>query len=424
MKQALDGERVIVVGAGIIGIACAHYLSKAGFSVAVIDRGTIAGACSQANCGYICPSHVLPLTEPDAIGVALKSLLNRNAPFRVKPSFRPAFWNWMWQFTRRCNHRQMLWAGAHLKAILDSSLVEYRQLISAEKFDCEWKENGLLYVLQSEAGMEKFAKMDRMLTEHFGVTAERVEGNDLPALEPALKSGLAGAFHYKNDVSVRPDLLNVAWTDSLQESGVEFIENCQLLDVVKAHSQITHLETSQGELSADRFIFATGAWAAQLSAMLECRIPIQPGKGYSVTMSRPDPCPRHPILFPEHKVGVSPFEQGYRLGSMMEFVGYDSSIPARRIKQLRQSAEPYLIAPFTETEHQRWYGWRPMTWDSLPIIGRTPRLSNAYLATGHNMLGLSLATATGKLIAEIIQDQPTHIDATAFSPDRFYSGNS
>ena len=104
---------------------------------------------------------------------------------------------------------------------------------------------------------------------------------------------------------------------------------------------------------------------------------------------------------------------------MMEFVGYDSSIPARRIKQLRQSAEPYLIAPFTETEHQRWYGWRPMTWDSLPIIGRTPRLSNAYLATGHNMLGLSLATATGKLIAEIIQDQPTHIDATAFSPDRF-----
>ena len=158
MKQALDGERVIVVGAGIIGIACAHYLSKAGFSVAVIDRGTIAGACSQANCGYICPSHVLPLTEPDAIGVALKSLLNRNAPFRVKPSFRPAFWNWMWQFTRRCNHRQMLWAGAHLKAILDSSLVEYRQLISAEKFDCEWKENGLLYVLQSEAGMESGPK--------------------------------------------------------------------------------------------------------------------------------------------------------------------------------------------------------------------------------------------------------------------------
>ena len=331
MKQALDGERVIVVGTGIIGIACAHYLSKAGFSVTVIDRGTIAGACSHANCGYICPSHVLPLTEPDAIGVAFKSLLNRNAPFRVKPSFRPAFWNWMWQFAKRCNNRQMLWAGAHLKAILDSSLVEYRQLISAEKFDCEWKENGLLYVLQSEAGMEKFAKMDRMLTEHFGVTAERVEGNGLPALEPALKSGLAGGFHYKNDVSVRPDLLNVAWTDSLQDSGVEFVENCQLHNVVKTNGQITHVETSQGELSADRFIFATGAWSAQLSAMLECRIPIEPGKGYSVTMSRPAPCPRHPILFPEHKVGVSPFEQGCRLGSMMEFVGYDSSIPARRI---------------------------------------------------------------------------------------------
>ena len=101
--------------------------------------------------------------------------------------------------------------------------------------------------------------------------------------------------------------------------------------------------------------------------------------------------------------------EGCRLGWMMEFVGYDSSIPARRIKQLRQSAEPYLIAPFTETEHQRWYGWRPMTWDSLPIIGRTPRLSNAYLATGHNMLGLSMAPGTGKLIAELISGTQPHL---------------
>jgi D-amino-acid dehydrogenase len=119
-------------------------------------------------------------------------------------------------------------------------------------------------------------------------------------------------------------------------------------------------------------------------------------------------------------VGVSPFDGGYRLGSMMEFAGFDDSIPERRIEQLRNSAKPYLVAPFTEGgEQQTWYGWRPMTWDSLPIIGRTPRLANAWLATGHNMLGLSLATATGKLIAEMIQERETHIDPTAFSPNRF-----
>jgi D-amino-acid dehydrogenase len=419
MKVASQSERVLVVGAGIIGIGCAHYLAKAGFQVTVIDRGLVAGACSHANCGYISPSHVLPLTEPGAIRVAIKSLFNPGAPFRVKPRFSPALWNWMWQFARRCQRKQMLTAGVHLKAILDSSLHEYRQLVDDEALKCEWNDSGLLYVFRTQSGMQKYAETNRLLTEHFAVRARRIDGQDLPSFEPALKPGLGGAFHYPDDVCIRPDVLNSQWCQRLRERGVTFIEHCELQGLRKSAGRIAHLETSQGEMHSDRFVFATGAWSARLSAELECRIPIQPGKGYSLTMPRPDPCPRHPMLFPEHKVGVSPFESGYRLGSMMEFTGYDSSIPEHRIQQLRESAEPYLVAPFTEAHQQPWYGWRPMTWDSLPIIGQVPRLANAYLATGHNMLGLSLAAATGRLIAEMIQGDPTHIDATAFSPERF-----
>jgi len=125
------------------------------------------------------------------------------------------------------------------------------------------------------------------------------------------------------------------------------------------------------------------------------------------------------MLFPEHKVGVTPFENGYRLGSIMDFAGYDSTISTRRIDQLRESAVPYLVTPFTKDIREKWYGWRPMTWDSLPIIGRVPNLGNAYLATGHNMLGMSLATATGKLIAEILQGKSTHLDPAPYSPGRF-----
>jgi D-amino-acid dehydrogenase len=417
--MASPREEVIVVGAGIVGIACAHYLSKAGMEVTVIDRSTIASACSHANCGYVCPSHILPLTEPSALGVAVKSLFNPNAPFRVKPRLSPSQWNWFWQFAKRCNHRQMLRAGTHLKSILDASMAEYRQLIPAESLDCEWKENGLLYILQTEHGMREFSATDRLLNEHFGVAATRIEGDNLPAFEPALKSGLAGAFHYPGDASVRPDLLNTQWSARLRESGVKFIENCELRHVRKEAGGVTSLDTTQGELSAGRYVFALGAWSPSLVKELGCRIPIQPGKGYSVTMSRPDPCPSYPMLFPEHKVGVSPFEHGYRLGSMMEFTGYDSSIPEKRIAQLRHSAEPYLVAPHTESEHSRWFGWRPMTWDSLPIIGRVPSVSNAFLATGHNMLGLSLATATGRLIREIVCEEEPHIDAEPFSPTRF-----
>lgn len=417
--QVTDDKTIIITGAGIIGLACAHYLARSGFKVTVIDKGRLAGACSHGNCGYICPSHILPLTEPGAVKLALKSLFQPDAPFRVKPRFSPALWTWMLQFARRCNHRQMLEAGAGLKALLDLSMSEYRSLVAEEGMDCEWKEKGLLYVLRSDKGMSSFAAHDHLLTEHFGVRARRIEGDALPGLDPALKPGLAGGFLYEGDTHLRPDVLARNWIERLKEQGVVFMEHCALHTIRKADGRITGLVTGQGDLGADHYVFATGAWMAKLAPGLECRLPIECGKGYSVTMTRPARCPEYPMLFPEHRVGVTPFDQGYRLGSMMEFSGYDTSIPAKRIKQLRTSAAPYLVEPFTDTVQEEWFGWRPMTWDSLPIIGRTPSLANAFLATGHNMLGLSLAPATGRLIAEMIRGQDPSIDVHAFRPERF-----
>lgn len=410
---------VIVVGAGVIGVACAHYLDAAGLRVTVIDQGTIGGACSGGNCGYICPSHVLPLTEPGAFGVAIKSLFTPDAPFRVKPRLDPALWNWMWQFARRCTHKQVLEVGVHLKAILDASIAEYRRLVRDEGLDCQWQETGLLYVLRTERGMRAFAETDKLLAGHFGVPAVRLDGAALPAFDPALKSGLAGAYHYPGDASLRPDLLMASWSQKLVTRGVRFIEHCRLERVNRADARVTGIETSQGPLTAERYVFALGGWSPRIAKELQCPIPIEQGKGYSVTMHRPDPCPRHPMLFPEHRIGVSPFEDGYRLGSMMEFAGYDESIPEKRIRQLHDSAKPYLITPSGPGPEKTWYGWRPMTWDSLPIIGQVPRLSNAFLSTGHNMLGMSLATATGKLVAEIMEGVSPHLDPAPFSPRRF-----
>ena len=412
-------EHVVIVGAGIIGIACAHYLSKAGMKVTVLEQDALAAACSFGNCGYICPSHVLPLTEPNALWMGMKSVFNPRAAFRIRPSLRPALWQWMWQFARRCNHKQMLVAGQALKSMLDSSLHEYKQLMNEEQLACEWQENGLLYVFKGAAGMRQFAETDRLLTEHFGVAAIRIDGDALPAFDGALKPGLAGAFHYPDDASVRPDLLNSQWIDRLRASGVEFIEQRRVTGMQKAGGAVKALETSNGLFEAERFVFATGAWSSKLASLLECRIPVEPGKGYSVTMARPSVCPTHPMLFPEKKVGVSPFEKGYRLGSMMEFTGFDTSIPPHRIQQLRLSAEPYLMEPHTDPILETWYGWRPMTWDSLPVIGRVPNLENGYLATGHNMLGLTMAPATGLLLAELMLGRCPHIDPEPYSPNRF-----
>jgi D-amino-acid dehydrogenase len=419
MTVAAEDGTAIVVGSGIIGIACAHYLREAGLEVTVIDRGTIAGACSHANCGLICPSHLLPLTRPGVVRTALKSLFTPHAPFRIKPRLSPPLWSWLWQFSRRCNHQQLLTAAGHLKVILESSMVEYRRLVPEQPLECEWQESGLLNVLLTDRGMREFAEEDRLITEHFGLAARRIEGEQLPAFDPALRPGLAGALYYPGDASVRPDRLNASWAARLQERGVHFIERCELQRIVTSAGRVTKLETSTGEMSAEVVVIATGAWSSRLQSELGCRIPVQPGKGYSVTMARPQPCPRYPMLFPEHRVAVTPFEHGYRLGSMMEFAGFETSIRPQRIEQLRTSARAYLVAPYTEIEHERWFGWRPMTYDSLPIIGRVPRLENAFLATGHNMLGTSLAPATGRLVAEIVTGGPPHVDPAPYSPARF-----
>jgi len=410
---------VIVVGAGHIGIACAHYLRRDGHDVTVVDRSSVGGACSRANCGFLVPSHVLPLTEPEAIWTGLKSLFQPRAAFRVKPQLRPALYRWMFEFGRRCTQRQMLRAGNVLNEILGASMIEYEHLFSDPEMQCEWHDNGMLFVFRTAAALEKFGRTDAMLAREFGLSARHIAGSDLPQFEPALLEDLAGAYHYETDSHLRPDKLNAAWSQLLADDGVTFVEECSVESVEKSGDQVSQLLTSSGPMTADHYVFATGAWSSKFAEDLGCRIPVEPGKGYSVTMSQPEIMPSHPMLIPEKHIGITPFDSGYRIASMMEFAGFDDSIPRSRIDQLKDSARPYLKTPEGPIEEDTWYGWRPMTWDSLPIIGRVPRLSNALLATGHNMLGLSLAPITGKAIADLVAERPTDLPLDALSPARF-----
>ena len=419
-SQASVNPTAHVVGGGVIGIACAHYLTRAGYQVTVMDRASIGGACSHANCGYVCPSHILPLTVPSAIPMALKSLLKPRSPFKVKFSLSPNYVSWMLQFAKRCRERVALAAGHHLKAILDASLVEYKNLIADQQIDCEWRESGLLHVFQNQNALDAFARENDWVQSEYQCGAKRIAANELPGLDTTLRSDLAGGFLHEHDASLRPDLLNQSWRSKLESEGVRFLENCDLQNIVRdASGKVKYLNTSQGQQIADVFVFALGAWSERFGRELGFKLPIQPGKGYSVTLEKPDVSPTLPMLFPEKKIGISPFANGFRIGSMMEFVGFDQAIPEYRIQQLKDSVKPFFNFQLNDTEQERWHGYRPMTYDTLPVIGQAPGIENGFVATGHSMLGVSMAPATGRLIAEMVTKQPTHIDAQAFSPARF-----
>lgn len=419
-RVTAEGESVIIIGGGVIGIACAHYLNDAGYRVTVIDQGAIADACSYGNCGFVCPSHLLPIAAPAAVKDAVYSLFNPSAAFRVRFRFDRAFLAWMWKFLSNCNTTKMIDSAGHLKSILESSLAEYRNLLSDDKITAQWKKAGLLYVLKSDRGMQKFAQTDALLTQQFGVKADRIDGSELSAFDPSLRSGLAGAFHYADDAHLRPDQLNSSWVKQLTSRGVRFVENCRFQSLETKGRNISEISTTKGTLAGEHFVLATGALSAELASHFGQALPIEPGKGYSVTMELPKNGPKYPMLLPEHHVGVTPFEDGLRLGSMMEFVGFDDSLPTKRLNQLRHSAEPYLACKLPAANLESWFGWRPMTPDGLPIIGGIPRLDNAMIATGHNMLGMTLAPATGKLVAELIGGEHPHINPHPFSPTRFH----
>jgi D-amino-acid dehydrogenase len=404
----------MVIGGGVIGIACAHFLNRAGWAVTVLDKGTIGGACSHGNCGFVCPSHVLPLAEPGAIGKTLASMLKPNAPFRVKPRLDPALFSWLWHFARRCNHRDMVAAGHAIQPLLESSMGLYRDLIQTDGIECEWQERGLLFVYQTREALEAYTATDRLLATEFHEPAKRLDGDEVQKLEPALKPGLAGGWYYEHDAHLRADRLMASWKRILAERGVTFREQCEFLGFTGSV-----VSTSQGEIPADAFVVATGAWTPLLAKHLGVRVPIEPGKGYSITMPHPAICPNIPMLFPEHRVGVTPMKSGYRLGSIMEFAGYDESISTKRLALLTDGAAHYLQTPYSESIEEKWFGWRPMTWDSLPVIDRSPAHPNVYLAVGHNMLGLSMAPATGKLIAEMVTGNATHIEPHPYRVGRF-----
>lgn len=414
-----SARRVIVIGGGVIGVVCADSLQRFGFDVTVLDQGQVGGGASHANCGFVCPSHVLPLAGPGAVRSALTTLFQRDSPLAVQWRLDPALWGWLWRFARRCNRRDMLAAARAIQSLLMSSRQLYEQLFNDHALKAEWETRGLLFVFRSTGANAHYAETDHLLGRQFGLAARRISGEELPAFEPALVPGLAGGWHYSTDAHLRPDLLMSSWRQRAESMGVAFVENCPVRDVITSGNRVAAVVTTRCEMPADDFVIAAGAWTPLVTRRLGLRIPIQPAKGYSITTDKPNPCPKIPMLFEEHRVAATPFADGFRLGSLMEFGGYDDRFDLRRAALLERGARHYLSPTLGPTIHEQWWGWRPMVPDGKPVIDRCPRHANVWVAAGHGMLGVSMAPATGQLVSELISGTKPHIDPTPFSISRF-----
>ncbi|MGN6728688.1 MAG: NAD(P)/FAD-dependent oxidoreductase [Rhodanobacteraceae bacterium] len=411
-------DDVLVLGGGVIGLSCALALRRAGASVRVLEQAVPGHGASHGNCGTLTPSHAIPLSVPGVRWKALRWMLKRDAPLYVNPRPDLERWRWLLGFARRCRLDDAQRAALARCAILQRSHALLPQWLAEEGIDCDYAKRGTLYVYRDARALQA-DRGDMDWLHELGLAANELDAETVLGMEPALKPGVAGGVLHPDDAQLRPDRLVEGLARRVRERGVVIETETHIDGFTCANHAITTVRTSRGDFSGGRIVFALGAWSPRIASQLQMRLPMQPGKGYSITTSRPDPCPRAALVLREAGVCVTAWESGFRLGSTMEFSGYDTTFNRTRLDALRRGARTYLRVPFGDHTQEEWWGWRPMCVDEVPLIGPAGRWSNLLLATGHGMLGVSMSAATGELITTQITGARTMIDPAPYAPARF-----
>jgi D-amino-acid dehydrogenase len=409
---------VLILGGGVVGLACAYHLLGAGRQVTIVDQGRVGGGSSHGNCGTLTPSHAMPLAMPGVVGTAIRWLLRRDAPLRIKPRLDPALLRWLAAFRSRCNWEDFSSATALKAPLLVRSAELIGEMVKREQLDCEYQNLGSLHVFRDQKALAGSSWYPRTL-EQFGIPVERLDGERIESMEPALKTGVVGGYFNAGDAQLRPDRYVAELARLVRERGGLIDEHTCIDGIDVERGRITRVRTTAADYVPGEVVFALGAWSPALARPMGLRLPIQPGKGYSITYSRPEVCPQTPMTLKEASVCVTAWNSGYRLGSTMEFAGYDSSLNRTRLDALRRSAAQYLREPEGPLMQEEWYGWRPMTPDDLPILGRVPGIGNLCMATGHGMLGVTLSAVTGLLVSELLVEGRASMDLEPFSIARF-----
>lgn len=415
-----NNTEFLIIGGGVIGVCAAYYLVKRGREVTVIDQAEIGSGSSYGNAGLIVPSEVLPLPGPGVLTQGLKWLLDVESPFYIKPRIDRELLRWLWGFRAHCNKASVDRAIAALKALGGMSVQLYENIVAEERLACQYQQAGMLMLYKSDHGFQEGAAEAEQLKEH-GIPLTVLDGDGARQLEPALSSHVAGGIYHLRDAHLNPAQFVHGLAGRVQEGGGTLRPHCELLGFELKGGEITAVQTTRGEYRPGQVILAAGSWSSRLARDLRWRLPIQPAKGYSITVDEPAESPQIPLILSEVKVAVTPLSPQLRFAGTLELAGLDLSINRRRVQAILRNAGTYLRHdPLTLPPVEIWRGLRPVTPDGLPIIGRAPTPSNLIVAAGHATLGMSLGPATGKLVAQIATGDSPEIDLRPLRVERFW----
>jgi len=408
----------VVIGGGIVGLSAACYLARRGQRVTVVERNGLDDSASTGNAGMVAIGHG-PLPKP---GLALKSLrwmLDGSSPLYIPPRADPALLAWLWRFQRACRRS---WYERSINVLTEHGRHAgacFRELIETESIDCEYSTGGLMDVFRTAEGMRDGEAEAAMLTR-FGYKAELLDGPALRRREPAFRSDVIGAVLFGDRAFASPPALMHGLAACVRRHGVDLRTDTEVETLNVHDGRCTGVDLAGGErLTADTVLLAAGAWSTKLARGIGVSIPMQPGKGYHVEITPPEPNLSTACVLGEAFVAATPINGALRLAGTLEFSGINDRLVQRRLDMLRTGAAKYVDGIENAEIHATWCGLRPCTADGLPVVGWAPRVRNVFIATGHAMMGFALGPLAGRIASECIVGDGPSVDIGRLAPDRF-----
>lgn len=413
-------KHIAIIGAGVLGLSCAYYLRKAGCEVSLLERGDLSDSCSQGNAGMIVPSHVVPLASADNLRRGLSWGWRPGSPFSLHPSMDPEFWRWIGLFVR---HARSSHVERCVPVLRDLSLYS-RQLLEAWQQELPepggYRSSGLLMLYRSRAA-EKEERSTAKLARAAGLQAEFLGPGELAELEPHAAIRARGALYFPGDALVDPARLYQSLLAWLRAAEVRIHTSFEVSKIRSGPKGFELGSTRSATLQADVLVLAAGSYSGRLARMLGVSVPLQPGKGYSFYHPSLKGLPSIPCLLQDGRVSVSPYPSGVRFGGTLQIGAWDRKLrPAKLAGMLSaiRSFFPEAVLKYPR-EEQVWQGLRPCSPDGLPYLGRLSTMQEAYMASGHGMMGVSLAAASGRLLADLICEKSPLLDLGPLNPRRF-----
>lgn len=415
-------QHVVIVGGGVIGLATAWYCLKAGHRVTVVDRSPKGHrGCSFGNAGLIVPSHFVPLASPGMVGLGLKMMLRPRSPFYIKPRASLDLVKWMWKFNRACTKSHVERSAPLLRDLHMKSRENYMRLADEFGNGFGLEKSGLMVLCKTESMLHEEIETAK-LSERLNVPVEILNRSELQQRFSPFEVESIGAVFYPDDCLLSPSTLMHTLTERLESDGVTILWDRECTGFQFDGKTIRSILTQEEKIEGDHFVIASGVWSTEMAEKLGLSLPMQPGKGYSITIENPNSQPPTSCILSEARVAVTPMLDELRFGGTMELAGINDEINEARVGGIIDSIPDYFpsVQIASTTKSTAWSGLRPVTPDGLPYLGPAKQFENLIVSTGHAMLGLSLAMVSGEMVTDWIAGSTPKFDQlNLISPDRY-----